>query len=147
MKVSEELQKLENLIPQYASNKSELEYYKKISDAENSQIKRIMTELDLEDYITEDYKVVKSIQHRQKLNEDILLDMFLMDTTLNAIAKKYGIIKTKSYVDVDVLEKAIYDGGFTDAELLTLNAAMESKEIVTLRVSKIKREKEDKDVY
>lgn len=147
MGISEELKKLENLIPQYADNKSELDYFKKICDAENYQIKKLMTELNLDDYCTEKYKVTKSVQNRQKLNEDILLDMFLNNGVLKETATKYNIVKTKSYVDMDALEKAIYNEGFSNDELLLLNKAMESKEIVSLRISKIKQAKEDKDVY
>lgn len=147
MGVSEELKKLENLIPQYADNKSELDYFKKICDAENYQIKRLMTELNLDDYCTEKYKVTKSVQNRQNLNEDILLDMFLNNRVLKETASKYNIVKTKSYVDMEALEKAIYDEGFSNEELLLLNKAMESKEIVSLRISKIKKEKENKDVH
>lgn len=143
MIVTEEVKRLENLIPQYAKNKSEFDYRKKLCDKDNAEIKRIMTDLNLEDYLTEEYKVTKTIQHRQKLNEDILLDMFLNQGGLKEIAKEYGIIKTKSYVDMDVLEKAIYDGGFSNDDLLELNKAMDSKDIVTLRISKIKEEKED----
>ena len=143
MKVTEKLERLENLIPQYATNKSEMEYYKKICDGENAQIKRLMSELDLEEYLTEKYKVTKTVQHRQKLNEDILLDMFLNDSALADAAKKYKIVRTKSYVDMEALEKAIYDEGFSSDELLLLNKAMESKEIVSLRISKIKKETDD----
>ena len=43
----------------------------------------------------------------------------------------------------DALEKAIYDGKLTQDQLLELDRAKEVKEVVTLRVTKIKKKKED----
>ena len=146
MRASDKLAKLEGLIPLYAKDKEAFDYNKKLCDSENAQIKKLMTELDLDTYMTEEYKVTKSIQVRQKLNEDILLDMFLTIPAFRKIADDYKILQTKSYVDMDVLEKAIYDGGFSNEQLLELNKAMESKEIVSLRISKAKKQ-EDEDVY
>lgn len=136
--MSERFNRLDELIPQYASNKVELENYKKLCDRDNAQIKTIMGELVLSSYKTDEYKIFRIIQKREKLNEEVLLDLFTQNADLIEVAKKYNIIKVKEYVDVEALEKAIYDGGLSNDNLLTLNKAKETKEVITLRLSKIK---------
>lgn len=129
---------LDELIPQYAQNKAEMDSYKKICDSENAQIKALMAELDDPVYEAGGYKATYSIQERESMNEDILLD----------IAHHFGlseIVKTKEYIDFDALEKAIYDGKISDDILLEMNRAKEVKEVVTLRVTKIKKKREDKN--
>lgn len=129
---------LDELIPQYAQNKAEMDSYKKICDSENAQIKALMAELDDPVYEAGGYKATYSVQERESMNEDILLD----------IAHHFGlseIVKTKEYIDYDALEKAIYDGKISDDILLEMNKAKEVKEVVTLRVTKIKKKREDKD--
>lgn len=125
---------LDELIPQYALNKSELDSYKKLCDRENAQIKAVMKDFALQHYEAGGYKATYSVSNRETMNEEKLLD----------IAHNFGlhkIIKTKEYIDFDALEKAIYDGEISEEMLLEMDKAKESKEVVTLRVSKIKGEK------
>ena len=126
--------KLDELIPQYASNKFEMESYKKICDRENAQIKSIMRDMDLSSYEAGGYKATYTISERESMNEEMLLE----------IAHKYDIpeiVKTKEYIDYDALENAIYNEQISQDVLLEMNKAKESKEVVTLRVSKIKNKK------
>lgn len=126
--------KLDELIPQYASNKSEMESYKKICDRENAQIKSIMRDMDLSSYEAGGYKATYTVSERESMNEEMLLE----------IAHRYGIpeiVKTKEYIDYDALENAIYNEQISQDVLLEMNKAKESKEVVTLRVSKIKNKK------
>lgn len=126
------LNDLDELIPQYAMNKSEMESYKKICDRENAEIKAIMKDSGLSNYETDDYKATYTIQKRESVNEEILLE----------IAHNYGIpeiVKTKEYIDFDILEKAIYDGKISQEILTEMDRAKEVKEVVTLRVSKLKK--------
>lgn len=130
------LNDLDVLIPQYAENKTELDSYKKICDKENAQIKSIMADLVVDKYETGGYRASYSISKRETMNEEILLD----------IAHHYGIqeiVKTKEYIDFDALEKAIYDGNISDEILLEMDKAKEVKEVVTLRVTKVKEKKEE----
>ena len=130
-------QKLDTLIPQYAQNKLELDSYKKICDKENAQIKSIMAELSDNTYEAGVYRATYSVSTRETMNEEKLLEI------LGDSARDMGIIKTKEYVDFDALEKAIYDGKISDNTLLEMDKAKESKEVVTLRVTKIKKKKEE----
>ena len=125
---------LDKLIPQYAMNKNEADAYKKLCDKENAQIKALMADLDNPVYETGGYKATYSVSTRESMNEDKLLE----------IAHIYGIteiVKTKEYIDFDILEDAIYKGRISEDILMEMNKAREVKEVVTLRVTKIKEKK------
>lgn len=125
------LNDLDTLIPQYAANKSELDGYKKICDKENAQIKSIMKDFIISDYSAGGYKANYIISKRETMNEDMLLE----------IAHYYDIpeiVKTKEYIDFDALENAIYNGRISEEILLEMDKAKEIKEVVSLRVTKVK---------
>lgn len=125
------LEKLDKLVPQYAQTKQQADEYEKQSDKENAEIKSIMTSLALQHYEAGGYKVVRSVQERESINEEQLIE----------IVHKYNIpdvIKTKEYIDFDALEKAIYDGKISQNILLEMDKAKDVKHVVQLRISKIK---------
>lgn len=124
---------LDTLIPQYAENKSMLDDYKKICDDENKKIKELMEEGS---YEAGGYKATKSVTTRDSMNENKLLDVLS-----KAGFKDTPIIKTKEYVDMDELESAIYKGLIEKDILMEIDKCRESKEVVTLRISKIKEKK------
>lgn len=141
IKFDEEVEKvpvsLDTLIPQYAENKSMLDDYKKICDDENKQIKDMMEEGS---YEAGGWKATKTISTRETMNEDKLLD----------VAKKNSyylsdIIKTKEYIDMDKLESLLYKGNISKDVLLEIDKCRESKEVVTLRISKVKEKKDAKN--
>lgn len=127
---------LDTLIPTYAENKAILDDYKKICDDENKQIKELMDEGS---YEVGGYKATKTIQHRETMNEDKLLDVLKQYPTA---CYEQGLIKTKEYVDMDVLESMIYKGVIDKNVLLEIDKCRESKEVVTLKVTKVKEKKE-----
>ena len=127
------LSDLDELIPQYAQNKSEMESYKKICDKENAQIKAVMKSFVVQTYQAGGYKASYSVSKRESMNEEMLLQ----------IAHMHGIpeiVKTKEYIDYDALEHAIYNGQISDEVLMEMDKAKEVKEVVTLRISKVKNE-------
>lgn len=127
------LNDLDELIPQYAQNKAEMESYKKICDRENAEIKSIMKSFVVPTYQTGEYKASYIVSKRETMNEEMLLE----------IAHQYGIseiVKTKEYIDFDALEKAIYDEKIPNEILLEMDKAKETKEVVTLRIAKVKNE-------
>ena len=127
---------LEQLIPQYAQNKSELDSYKKICDKENARIKELMQESRETKKTAGGYTATYIVSTRDTMNEEKLLN----------IAHKYNIqdiIKTREYIDFDALENAIYKGQIIQPALLEMETAKESKEVVTLRITKAKKEKEE----
>lgn len=125
---------LEQLIDAYALNKNELDGYKKICDAENAEIKALMTELELDKASTEDYTATLSIQHRETMDEDKLLEV------LRNAGYADIVIRTKEYVDMDLLEAAIYHDRIDKDTLLAMQRCKEVKEVQTLKISKRKKE-------
>ncbi len=128
------LNDLDTLIPQYAVNKSELDDYKKICDKENAQIKAIMKDFVVTNYEAGGYKANYIISRRESMNEAKLLD----------IAHRYNldsIIKTREYIDFDALEDIIYKGGVDAEALLEMDKAKEVKEVISLKITKVKEEK------
>ena len=130
---------LDTLIPQYAENKAILDDYKKICDTENKQIKDIMDEGS---YEAGGYKATKSVQVRESMNEDKLLDVM---RNHREVAELNGIIKIKEYIDMDMLESAIYNKQIDKDMLMEIDKCRETKEVVTLRISKVKENKDGKD--
>lgn len=123
--------RLDELIPQYASNKNEMDAYKKLCDKENAEIKSIMKDLALQKYEAGEYKAIYTISKRETMDEEILLE----------IAHQFGIpeiVKTKEYIDFDALENAIYNGKISPEILTEMDRARSVKEVVTLRISKKK---------
>lgn len=132
------LEQLEQLIPAYALNKSELDGYKKLCDTENSTIKKLMADLNISEKIVGGYIAKKTVSNRETINEEMLLN----------VAHQFGIpeiIKTKEYIDYDALELAIYNEKIPTEVLWEINKCKESKTVVTLKVSKVKKKKEEED--
>ena len=125
---------LDELIPKYALNKSEFDSYKKLCDAENAQIKEIMLSENIEEATSGGYTAKVVVQNRESMNEEKLLE----------IAHHHGIseiIKTKEYIDFDALENAIYKGLIKQEIILEMDNAKEVKEVVTLRITKVKKKR------
>lgn len=131
-----ELKTLDSLIPRYAANKREQDSYKKLCDKENAEIKAIMKNFALPKYEAGGYRATYSIQKRESVNEEMLLDI------LKRHGDCEGIIKIKEYIDFDALERAIYNGLIPGDVVCQMDAATEVKEIPTLKVTKIKGEKD-----
>ena len=94
---------LDELIPVYGDNKEQLDALDKICKDENKQIKELLG--DKTSYETGGWKVTKSVQNRDKIDEELLC------VKLSAFPEMYeaGIIKVQEYVDMDALEAAIYN--------------------------------------
>ena len=127
------LEDLDVLIPQYASNKAEMDSYKKLCDKDNAKIKSIMKNFVVDKYETKDYKASYIVSHRETINEEMLLE----------IAHNHGIseiIKTKEYIDFDALENALYNDRIPKDVVLEMDKAKEVKQVISLRVDKKKKE-------
>ena len=103
---------------------------------ENKKIKELLGDKD--HYKTSGWKVTKSVQDRSKMDEDLLY------AKLSAFPEMYesGIIKVQEYVDVQALEDAMYKNQLSKKMLEEVNKCVEHKEVVTLRVSRIKESDE-----
>lgn len=117
-------QKLQELIPIYSANKSEMDSYKKLVERDNKEIKQLMLDNGITEINVNGIKATVTIAEKYDFVEDRLL------TKLKELGVK-GVIKTRKYVDMDALESAIYNGQVSAAEL---NSCRDKKETVTLRV-------------
>lgn len=124
-------EKLQELIPHYQLNKSEMDSYKKVVDKDNKEIKMIMLESQLPEFIVGDIKATCSVSEREDFIEEALIEKLKE-------MKVDGVIKMKEYIDMDALENAIYNGELNAAELASCQT---KKEVVTLRVTKIKEKR------
>lgn len=93
---------LTELIPRYYEMKSEMDSYKKQCDTDNAEIKRIMLESNSLEESAGGYTAKLTIVEKEDFNELRLLQK------LKAMGKT-ECIKTKEYVDMDVLENIIYN--------------------------------------
>jgi len=125
-------EKLADILPVYEANKSQMDLYKKLVDKDNKEIKSIMLEANITEFVADDIKAICSVSVREDFIEEALINK------LKEIGVP-GIIKQKEYVDMDALENAIYNGKINAAALADCQI---KKEIVTLRVNKLNR-KED----
>lgn len=122
---------LEELIPIYVLNKSEMDSYKKICDDANKRIKDLMLKSDHKTYTVDDIKVTRSIENRESFDEEKLL----------TVLKRYGIteaVKTKEYVDMVALENYLYKNDVSDDIIKDLDKCSHTTEIVKLLVKRIK---------
>lgn len=132
---------LDELIPVYAENKREMESYKKLCDEQNAQIKDIMKDIKDGTYITGGYKAQRIVSEKETMNEDVLISLFTSVPAFVKVADSYDVVKTKPYIDFDVLEKIMYDGVLSDEQIVELGKATSVKEVISLRVTKIKEKK------
>lgn len=124
---------LGELVERYYNLKSEMDSYKKQVDTDNLEIKKIMSSANLNDFGVNDlvahYKVITT----ENFDEVKLLKLL----------KQLGItrcIKTKEYVDMDVLEDCIYNGELDAVELQDCKIVKTQERLI---VSKKKEAKND----
>lgn len=122
-------EKLSDLLPVYEANKSQMDSYKKLVDKDNKEIKSVMLGAEMGEFIVDDIKASCSVSVREDFIEEALI------AKLKEM-KIRGVVKKKEYVDMDALENAIYNGKVDAASLADCQT---KKEVVTLRVTKLKR--------
>lgn len=132
-------EELKTLIPTYGSLDFELKNIKKKADGFKERIKTIVKSLGVKTYRAEDYEITYTEAERVSFKEDKLL-IRLKEIVANKDLKEFeGLIKTKEYVDMDVLENLLYHNKFNEAEISTISSCQEIKNIPTLKVKKVKK--------
>ena len=127
---------LNNLVISYGENKAELDAVKKQCDSENAEIKTLMQTLKVTECESGGYVAKYSVENHDAMNEDKLLELFSKDYQYYL---DLGIIRQKDYIDSDALEDAIYHGNIDKKALLEMDKCREHKEVIKLRVSKVKK--------
>lgn len=135
--VIDPMEKLDELVPQYALNKGEYDSYKAIVDEEKEQIKDLLLHVGEKKHTAGGYTVTRSVSIKETWDEDKLLE----------VAKKHQlpVIKTKEYVDMQALEDYLYDHELSPEGAVDLGKCRTQKETVALRLSRAKQKKEDNE--
>lgn len=127
-------EKLLQVATEYVRNKAELDALKKRVEGANTSIKQLMELLDVDEVELEDgSRVVCGITKRESLDEDKAIKQ------LKKFAPETSCIKTKEYIDIDILEGEIYRGNLSDEAMQALDTCRKVKEIPTLTIKKPKK--------
>jgi hypothetical protein len=130
-----DLERLEQCVKEYVADKMEEGPLKKRIEGNNLLIKQLMETLNKEKYVLDNgKKVVYSVTSKSITDEERLI----------AVIKKYvptsKCIKTKEYIDGDVLEAEMYKDVdkqmFTDEALQEMGKCTTYKEVPTLNIRK-----------
>jgi len=127
---------LKQLANEYVFTKKEFDTLKKKTDSLNQSLKLNMEMSNLDDIELDDgSKVCLGITKRESLDEDKLL------VQLKKYAPDTQCIKTREYIDMDILEKEIYNDKLSSAALSAFDACRNVKEIPTITIKKAKKVK------
>ena len=121
-------EQLVELIPKYAMNKNEMDSYKKLVDKDNLQIKDLMKQASLNEFIVSDFRAARTVAYRKNINEEAMIEK------IKALGIR-GIVKKREYIDTDALENAMYHGKVNPEKLAD---CIETKEVVTLKITRVK---------
>lgn len=125
-------EQMDTLVSEFGKNDAEFKQLKKLVESQKTDIKQQLDLMGESDYSSGGYKVHCSVSTRESLNEDKLIQR------LKKFAPDTECIKTKEYIDMEVLENEIYHEKLSAEAMTALNECKESKEVVTLTVKKEK---------
>lgn len=127
-------QELKQLASEYVSAKREFDTLKKRTDNLNQSLKANMELSNLDGIELDDgSKVCLGITKRESLDEEKLL------VQLKKYAPDTDCIKTKEYIDMDILENEIYHERLSPEALAAMDSCRNVKEIPTLTIKKAKK--------
>ena len=125
-------EQMDALVAEFGANKTEFDKLKKLVESQKTSIKQQLDLMGADDYSAGGYKVHCSVSTRESLDEEKLIQR------LKKCAPDTACIKTKEYVDMEVLENEIYHGKLSDVALSAMDDCRSTKEVVTLTVKKEK---------
>ena len=123
---------LSKAIDEYKESKDKENALKKANDRMGKDIKQYMLDNDMTKANGEKYTVTMSKTVKQKLNEDLAIEI-IKDNLDGALLA--SVIKQKEYIDEDALEKLVYNGDF---DITKLAKAEINTTTYSLRTSVIK---------
>ena len=123
---------LSKVIDEYKESKDKENALKKANDRMGKDIKQYMLDNDMTKANGEKYTVTMSKTVKQKLNEDLAIEIIKENLGGALLA---SVIKQKEYIDEDALEKLVYNGYF---DITKLAKAEINTTTYTLRTSVIK---------
>ena len=124
---------LSDLVKSFYQNKSELDSYKKICEAENNAIKTKMREMNSDSYDVEDLTAKLTYKDKSTFNEAKLL------ATVKAL--NLDVVRTREYVDMDLLKNVLYSDSLSKEDKQKLIACKEPKTEIALKITRKKEKK------
>lgn len=135
MATKKELERLQELANQFAEVKAQAAQYDKQAKALNTEIKDLMKNLKKKSVTATNGDVITySTQNRTTVDEEAMLQV-IKENCPNTEA-----VKTKEYLDMDILESEIYHGKITKKVLKLLDKCKTVKPVPILNI-KTKKEK------
>ena len=123
---------LSKVIDEYKESKDKENALKKANDRMGKDIKQYMLDNNMTKANGEKYTVTMSKTVKQKLNEDLAIEIIKENLDGALLA---SVIKQKEYIDEDALEKLVYNGDF---DITKLAKAEINTTTYSLRTSVIK---------
>ena len=123
---------LSKAIDEYKESRDKENSLKKANDHMGKDIKQYMLDNNMTKANGEKYTVTMSETVKQKLNEDLAIEIIKENLDGALLA---SVIKQKEYIDEDALEKLVYNGDF---DITKLAKAEINTTTYTLRTSVIK---------
>lgn len=130
---------LQQVINQYFEEDSKKKALEKELKSKNAFIKSALAEMGEDLYETDKCKATISYQNRVSMDEEKVIE--IIKENISA-ARRKGVIKTKEYVDYEVLESLIYNGVIAAEKL---EPAQSVNVITTLKVTALKKKEEEND--
>lgn len=127
---------LTTLVNEYANAKEIIDKYDKIAKDRNAKIKELMSKHKLESFDADEYVVDYSVSEKKSFDEDPMMEW------MNRRKVVQWAIKTKHFIDTDILYEAIYQGKVSDTDLAKMKDFEIIKEIPTLRLKRRKKKGE-----
>ena len=131
-----ELEQLKQCATEYVADKAAESKLKKRLESNNTSIKQLMELLKMEDVELDDgSKVHYGVTVKESLDEEKLL------AQLKKYAPDTQCIKTKEYIDMDVLESEIYHDRLSAEAMAAMDTCRNEKLVPTLTIKKAKKGK------
>ena len=126
---------LEELIEVWGTNKTTADGLKKVVDRDAAQIKEIMLSKKLTESKSGKYIAKLSIQHKEKFNEDGLIEYIKTKLWGKKGSMECPYIKRVEVIDWDALESAIYNETITKKQLMEIDKFKETVETPVLKLT------------
>ena len=138
--ITEQLAKLEKIVPQYFATNEESKALKKDVTKGSTDIKDILKAIDMDSVDVGEFRVSLSHIDKSYMDMDKLL-AFIKATFPHELQER--VIKTKEYVDEDVLESIMYKNEIDDKTKADMAKCMVEKEEIRLNIRKLKEGEKD----
>lgn len=131
-RIVEKKESLTTLIPEFGEIKSKADDFKKQAEAKNKAIKKLMAEEGITEKEVEGWQVKYLVSTSDSYDEDAMLEFMKKH-------KQFAeCIKTREYIDEEVLEDLIYHGKLSKNLVASLDRFRTVKETEKLLIKRVR---------